>query len=281
LAATLDHDASPWRSGEVPPLGHWLYFLPQAPHREISEDGHPHRGGFLPPVSLPRRMWAGGDLRFHTPIRVGEALRRRSTIAEVEHKSGRSGTLVFVKVVHEIMTERGLAVREVHDIVYRDAPKPGEVAPAGETAKAAMDWERPIIGDPVLLFRFSALTFNGHRIHYDRKYCEEVEGYPGLIVHGPLLATLLARIIHEARSRRTGIPENQGLTSKLKSGAWAVFSSQSPVLASSIGRRVMSNQRLSRCALFRPTSRQPPKPSALDASQKQCQPIDIIARLPP
>jgi 3-methylfumaryl-CoA hydratase len=191
LAATLDHDASPWRSGEVPPLGHWLYFLPQALQREISEDGHPHRGGFLPPVSLPRRMWAGGDLQFHTPIRVGEALRRRSTIAEVEHKAGRSGTLVFVKVVHEITTERGLAVREVHDIVYRDVAKPGEAAPAGETAKAAMDWERPIIGDPVLLFRFSALTFNGHRIHYDRKYCQEVEGYPGLIVHGPLLATLM------------------------------------------------------------------------------------------
>jgi 3-methylfumaryl-CoA hydratase len=191
LAATLDHDASPWRSGEVPPLGHWLYFLPQALQREISEDGHPHRGGFLPPVSLPRRMWAGGDLRFHTPIRIGEALRRRSTIAEVEHKSGRSGTLVFVKVVHEITTERGLAVREVHDIVYRDVAKPGEATPAGETAKAAMDWERPIIGDPVLLFRFSALTFNGHRIHYDRKYCQEVEGYPGLIVHGPLLATLM------------------------------------------------------------------------------------------
>ncbi|HYG90702.1 MAG TPA: MaoC family dehydratase N-terminal domain-containing protein [Azospirillum sp.] len=191
LAATLDHDVTPWRPGEVPPLGHWLYFLPQALQREIAEDGHPRRGGFLPPVPLPRRMWAGGALEFHTPIRVGEALRRRSTIAEVEHKAGRSGNLVFVKVVHEVMTERGLAVREVHDIVYRDAAKPGEAAPPGEAPKASADWQRVVTGDPVLLFRFSALTFNGHRIHYDRKYCEEVEGYPGLIVHGPLMATLL------------------------------------------------------------------------------------------
>ncbi|HYD69819.1 FAS1-like dehydratase domain-containing protein, partial [Azospirillum sp.] len=144
-----------------------------------------------PPVPLPRRMWAGGDLQFHGPIRLGEAIRRRSTIGEVEHKAGRSGDLVFVKVVHEVSTERGPAVREVHDIVYRDAPKPGEAAPPGEAPKEAASWERPMTGDPVLLFRFSALTFNGHRIHYDRKYCEEVEGYPGLIVHGPLTATLL------------------------------------------------------------------------------------------
>jgi len=191
LAATLDHDVSPWRTGEVPPLGHWLYFLPQAPQREISSDGHPHRGGFLPPVPLPRRMWAGGDLQFHGPVRLGEAIRRRSTIGDVQHKAGRSGNLVFVKVVHEVMTERGLATREVHDIVYRDAATPGEAAPAGEPAPAGATWERPVTGDPVMLFRFSALTFNGHRIHYDRSYCKDVEGYPGLIVHGPLMATLL------------------------------------------------------------------------------------------
>ena len=191
LAATLDHDAPPWRPGELPPLGHWLNFLPQALQRDIAEDGHPHRGGFLPPVPLPRRMWAGGDLRFLQPLRIGEALRRRSTIAEVEHKAGRSGNLVFVKVLHEVINERGLAVRETHDIVYRDAAKPGDAAPPGEPARADADWERTVTADPVLLFRFSALTFNGHRIHYDRDYCRNVEGYPGLIVHGPLMATLL------------------------------------------------------------------------------------------
>lgn len=190
LAATLDHLDPPWRAGEVPPLGHWLYFLPRAPQREIAEDGHPHRGGFLPPVPLPRRMWAGGQLEFVAPIRTGEALRRRSTIADVQHKSGRSGEMVFVKVLHEVSTEAGPALREVHDIVYREAPKPGEAPPPSEPAPDAL-WRRPMVPDPVLLFRFSALTFNGHRIHYDRKYCEAVEGYPGLIVHGPLTATLL------------------------------------------------------------------------------------------
>ncbi|MGQ9368262.1 FAS1-like dehydratase domain-containing protein [Azospirillum sp. ST 5-10] len=190
LAATLDHRDPPWRAGEVPPLGHWLYFLPRAAQGEIAADGHPHRGGFLPPVPLPRRMWAGGRLDFAAPIRAGEALRRRSTIASVEPKSGRSGAMVFVTVLHEIFTEAGLAVREAHDIVYREAPRPGETPPPADPAPAAA-WRRPVTPDPVLLFRFSALTFNGHRIHYDRAYCESVEGYPGLVVHGPLTATLL------------------------------------------------------------------------------------------
>ncbi|MBP2295984.1 FAS1-like dehydratase domain-containing protein [Azospirillum rugosum] len=190
LAATLDHLDPPWRAGEIPPLGHWLYFLPKAAQREIAEDGHPHRGGFLPPVPLPRRMWAGSQLEFVAPIRTGEALRRRSTIGDVQHKSGRSGEMVFVKVLHEVSTEAGLAIREVHDIVYREAPKPGEAPPPSEPSPDAV-WRRPMVPDPVLLFRYSAITFNGHRIHYDRKYCEEVEGYPGLIVHGPLTATLL------------------------------------------------------------------------------------------
>lgn len=194
LAATLDHIDPPWPAGELPPLGHWLYFLPKAPQREIAEDGHPHRGGFLPPVPLPRRMWAGGQLEFLAPVRPGAALHRRSTIADVQPKSGRSGAMVFVKVLHEISVGPvgggTLAVREVHDIVYREAPRPGEAPPPSEPAPDAV-WRRPLTPDPVLLFRFSALTFNGHRIHYDRKYCEEVEGYPGLIVHGPLTATLL------------------------------------------------------------------------------------------
>lgn len=190
LAATLDHPDPPWRAGEVPPLGHWLYFLPRAPQREIAGDGHPARGGFLPPVPLPRRMWAGGRLDFLAPIRVGDALRRRSTITGVEQKSGRSGEMVFVTVLHEIGNEAGPAVREVHDIVYREAPRPGEAPPRAEPAPDAV-WRRPVVPDPVLLFRFSALTFNGHRIHYDRPYCETEEGYPGLVVHGPLTATLL------------------------------------------------------------------------------------------
>lgn len=191
LAAALDHLEPPWRPGEVPPLGHWLYFLPRALQREIGEDGHPRRGGFLPPVPLPRRMWAGGTLTFTAPIRLGGEIRRRSTVAAVQHKSGRSGVLVFVKVVHEVSNAEGPALREVHDIVYREAARPGSEAPARGEAPPAADWVRPLSADPVLLFRFSALTFNGHRIHYDRGYCREAEGYPGLVVHGPLTATLL------------------------------------------------------------------------------------------
>lgn len=191
LAGLLDHDTPPWREGEVPPLGHWLYFLPRARQRDIAEDGHPRKGCFLPPVDLPRRMWAGGSLIFHRPIAEGEAITRRSVIDDVVSKEGRSGRMVFVKVRHEIATESGLAITEGDDIVYREAAAPGQVPPPGEPPTERPAWHRPLMIDPVLLFRFSALTFNGHRIHYDRAYSREVEGYPGLVVHGPLSATLL------------------------------------------------------------------------------------------
>ena len=198
LAATLDHAAPPWRAGEVPPLGHWLYFLPRTPQHEIGPDGHARRGGFLPPVGLPRRMWAGGEFEFLAPVPIGAAIERRSTIANIEHKAGRSGAMIFVRVEHEISVQGTPAIREVHSIVYREAPKPGEEGAAdtqkgdlGHPAKLAAEFMREIVPDPVLLFRYSALTFNGHRIHYDRSYCERAEGYPGLVVHGPLTATLL------------------------------------------------------------------------------------------
>ncbi len=191
LAAMLDHDNPPWPAGEVPPLGHWLYFLPKALQRDIAEDGHPHKGGFLPPVELPRRMWAGDTLTFHRPIRSGEAITRRSTIEEVTPKEGRSGRMVFVKVRHEISTAAGVAITEFHDIVYREAAKPGDAPVPGERPAGEAVWQRRIQPDPVLLFRYSALTFNGHRIHYDRDYCRDVEGYPGLVFHGPLSATML------------------------------------------------------------------------------------------
>ena len=192
LAATLDRDDPAPADGDVlPPLWHWLYFLPRARQTEIGPDGHPRRGGFLPPVPLPRRMWAGGRLTFNAPQHLGEPARRVSTIADVSIKSGRSGDLVFVLVRHEISGPAGLALTEEHDIVYRDSPAPGETPPTPKPAPTAEEWRRDIVADEVLLFRYSALTFNGHRIHYDRRYVTTVEGYPGLIVHGPLLATLL------------------------------------------------------------------------------------------
>ena len=192
LAGVLDHAAPPWPPGAVPPLGHWLNFLPSARQGEIGADGHPRRGGFLPPVALPRRMWAGGRLSFPGSIPLGAAIERRSTIQSVEPKSGRSGEMVFVTVRHAVSASGVLAVEEEQDIVYREAPRPGAAAPsaAAETSPEA-EWTRRVTPDPVLLFRFSALTYNAHRIHYDRAFAEGEEGYPGLVVHGPLIATLL------------------------------------------------------------------------------------------
>ncbi len=194
LAATLDIDA---RFDQLPPLWHWLYFLPVYRWSDLGPDGHPKRGGFLPPVPLPRRMWAGGCVEFHHPLSVGESVTRTSKIVDVQFKEGRSGLLVFVLVRHEIADRRGIALTEEHDIVYREMSAPAAgIAPAKPAAapdNAA--WERAIHPDDVLLFRYSALTFNGHRIHYDRRYATEVEGYPGLVVHGPLIATLLVDLV--------------------------------------------------------------------------------------
>ena len=198
LSATLDRAAErPPAGTPLPPLWHWLYFLPLYRQSDVGPDGHAKRGGFLPPVPLPRRMWAGSQLDFNAPIHVGDHIRRVSTIAEVTEKSGRSGPLVFVRVRHEISAnERSSpSIVEFHDIVYREAAKPGDIAPPPKRAPEAGAWQRPWVPDDVLLFRYSALTFNGHRIHYDRKYVTEVEGYPGLIVHGPLIATLLLDLL--------------------------------------------------------------------------------------
>jgi len=179
----------------VPPLWHWLYFLPARPQSEIGPDGHPHRGGFLPPVPLPRRMWAGGGLEFIAPLHVGQRVTRRSMIKDVRMKEGRTGPLVFVTVEHEIHAEGRCAIRERQDIVYRDPPRADEAAPNPQQAPADAAWVRSITPDPVVLFRYSALTFNGHRIHYDRPYATGEEGYPGLVVHGPLTATLLLDLL--------------------------------------------------------------------------------------
>lgn len=197
-SATLDRDDPAPCSGDLlPPLWHWLYFLPHAPQSELGPDGHPRRGGFLPPVPLPRRMWAGGRLHWEAdnPLRLGDAVRRVSRIESVTHKSGRSGDLVFVLVRHEVHNTSGLALVEEHDIVYRAAAQPGDPVPPPVAAETGAAWQRQIVPDDVLLFRYSALTFNGHRIHYDRRYVTEVEGYPGLIVHGPLIATLLVDLL--------------------------------------------------------------------------------------
>ena len=193
LSALLDRDDPAPREGDAaPPLAHWLYFLPTYRQSEAGPDGHAARGGFLPPVPLPRRMWAGSRLEFPRPMRVGAEISRRSTIQDVSVKQGRSGTLVFVTVRHEIRDAQGVVVADEHDIVYRGE---GGAAPVPTQAEAAAPWRRQIRPDPLLLFRYSAVTFNGHRIHYDHPYTTQVEGYPGLIVHGPLQATLLIDLL--------------------------------------------------------------------------------------
>lgn len=191
LAATLDHDSAPEDGDALPPGWHWLYFNPFVQRRNIGPDGHPKRGGFLPNVALPRRMWAGGRLTYHTPLTLGRTAEKLSTIANVKAKTGRAGSLVFVTVRHELSQDGTLCIEEEQDIVYREAAAPGAPKPTPPMAPDTAVRSETVSPDPVLLFRYSALTSNGHRIHYDRTYAREEEDYPDLVVHGPLTATLL------------------------------------------------------------------------------------------
>ncbi|MDN3921483.1 FAS1-like dehydratase domain-containing protein [Roseateles violae] len=201
LAAALGCDALPADGDALGPTGHWLYFHDTPTRAATGVDGHPLRGGFLPPVPLQRRMWAAGRIAYDRPIRIGLLATRRSTIASVELKQGRGGPLVFVAVDHVVEQEGQRCLSERQDIVYLDRPDPSS-PPRAEAGPALPESElllslRP---DPVLLFRYSALSYNSHRIHYDQAYATQQEGYPGLVVHGPLLATLLA----DAGARRMG-----------------------------------------------------------------------------
>ena len=195
LAAALDRDSTAFSQGDaLPPLWHWLYFLETSKQSELAEDGHPHRGDFLPPIDLPRRMWAGSRLNFIRPLIAGETIKRSSTIQSIDLKHGRSGSLGFVCVAHELSDSSGVLLIEEHDIVYRDMPTGTVSAQSPLKADENHNFARTVTPDPVLLFRYSALTFNGHRIHYDRAYAKDVESYPGLVVHGPLLATFMLEL---------------------------------------------------------------------------------------
>ena len=202
MQATLDQAPSLRAGDALPPLWHWLYFLDAKPLSELGRDAHPKKGGFLPPVPLPRRMWAGGRLQFHAPLVLGEAAQKTSTIKSVVEKSGKSGPLCFVTVEHLIHQHGALALREEHDIVYRSDPDADAPQPAPPPAPASPEFSRIVQPSEVMLFRYSALTFNGHRIHYDVDYARSVEGYDGLVFHGPLTATLLAALA-EAQSGQT------------------------------------------------------------------------------
>ena len=185
---------APLKPGDaLPPGWHILYFLPGFAPEELRPDGSPRDAGVVPAMPLPRRMFAGERLRFHRPIRIGEALSRETELADISVKSGGTGTLVFATIVNRVFAEGALAVEEERRTVFREEVQAGErnQAPRREPAPADVPWRRPVRPDAVLLFRFSALTFNSHRIHYDRAWAMDVEGYPGLVVHGPLTSTLL------------------------------------------------------------------------------------------
>ena len=200
LRATLFLPIGEPKKGDAAPFTvHWCLAPMVVPASELGPDGHPTRGGFLPPVPLPRRMWAGGELEFLDSLRVGDEVTRASRIKDVSLKSGSTGILCFVSVDHEIRTPRGTAIRERHDIVYRDVTT-GSATPAKPAGAPPVAKHREThFADPVLLFRYSALTFNGHRIHYDRDYVTKVEGYPGLIFHGPMQAALLVEFAAKLR----------------------------------------------------------------------------------
>lgn len=198
LAATLDQPLATddLDDARLSPTGHWLQFTPSTRHSELGDDGHPRLGGFMPPLDLPRRMWAGSAIEYFSPIRVGQGLRRTTTIESITPKEGASGRLCFVVLRHDILADGVHALTDRHTIVYREAvtvdaaagsprrpPRTGSPAPEG------WEWSATYSPDERTLFRYSALTFNSHRIHYDLPYATEVEGYPGLVVHGPLLAT--------------------------------------------------------------------------------------------
>ncbi|MEE4376714.1 MAG: MaoC family dehydratase N-terminal domain-containing protein [Candidatus Competibacteraceae bacterium] len=191
LALTLNQPDVALQAGNpLPALWYWLYFLPMASMAEVGSDGHPKRGGFLPPIALERRMWASSRLQFQQDLLIGEEIRKTSEILKISEKEGKAGKMVFVTVKHLIESDRGLAIEEEQDIVYLPMPK-SFVQPPPNPLPDGLAWQEHYPIDPVLLFRFSALTFNGHKIHYDWRYATKVENYPGLVVHGPLQALLL------------------------------------------------------------------------------------------
>jgi 3-methylfumaryl-CoA hydratase len=198
LAATLGLEDLPRIGCALPPLWHWALFPHIVSQSQVDSDGHPKRGGFLPPVPLPRRMWAGSRVRFERPLMVGSEVTRTSQIIDVAEKEGRTGKLVFVRLRHELEDRDGPLISEEQDVVYRESSTTAYTAATSPSAPAEFTWQRKIVPDPVLLFRYSADTFNGHRIHYDRTYAREQEGYPALVVHGPLTATLLIDLVRRS-----------------------------------------------------------------------------------
>ena len=198
LSATLDRDDALPKMGDALPIGwHSILFPRVVRHAQIGPDGHPARGDFLPPVPLPRRMFAGKRSTFSGELRLGDEVKRVSTIKDVTVKTGRSGQMVFVTVTTDITTPRGLAISEEQDIVYRQDPDKNAAPPPPQPAPGTAVWKKIVTPTEVMLFRYSALTFNGHRIHYDYPYVTQTEGYPGLVMNGGLTTLLTYELARE------------------------------------------------------------------------------------
>lgn len=213
MAATLDMESAPQAGAALPPGWQWMFFNPAARRSGLGVDGHPKRGGFLPPIELPRRMWAGSRLRYLADLKVGEPAQRRSRILKVENKVGKRGSLWFVTVEHTTSSGSQACIVEEQDIVYREATPPGTAMPTPSRHEEQAAWGRDVQPDTTLLFRYSALTFNGHRIHYDQAYARDEEGYPDLVVHGPLTATLLQQFaLEHGAGRRLARFEFRGVS---------------------------------------------------------------------
>jgi 3-methylfumaryl-CoA hydratase len=191
LYAILDKREAPDRGEPIPPTAHWAYFGPTVPQSQIGSDGHPERKGFLPPVVQPRRMWAASDITFSGEIRIGDLVTKIARIVDISEKEGKTGSLIFVNVDNRYHVDDREVLSEIQTLVYRDHPGPGEAPPPAKAAPADPAWSHRVDPNPPLLFRYSAVTFNAHRIHYDEPYATREEGYPGIVVHGQLTATLL------------------------------------------------------------------------------------------
>lgn len=222
MEETLDRDATLADGDALPPLWHFITHLPSARLSALDRDGHSMRGSFLPPVALPRRMWAGGRFTFHADIHLGEEVAKRSTIENVVMKEGRTGHLCFVTVAHQLVVDGDVRIEEEQDLVYREDPAPDAPAPEQKPAPDQADFERTITPSEVMLFRYSALTFNSHRIHYDREYAREVEGYKGLVFHGPLTATLLADLAASESGRSLATFSFRGLAPLFDDAPFAI-----------------------------------------------------------
>ena len=210
MAAALNNATLPEKGDALPLFWEWMYFLATPQAKATGKDGHPDKGGFLPPVPLPRRMWAAGEVEFFQSLIIGQAAKRVSTIESVDLKAGSTGTLVFINVRHDFYQNEVRCISQVQNIVYREQPLERSELPSGKPAPEAHDFSVDIAPDPVLLFRYSALTYNGHRIHYDRNYAINEEFYSALVVHGPLLVTLLLEL------QRANLPDRKIKTFKFR-----------------------------------------------------------------